>query len=433
MAGKTGMHRLTALQVQRAKGDLNDGGGLWLRFPRKRKGEPAWTFRYTGLKGRRETGLGVVERGSAALAGKSLTTARVEAEKARKLLLDGIDPIEHDKAQREAARRESDAKKAAATAEHMTLRRFARKYHEEHIEPVKSRKHAQQWINTIEQHVLPALLDAPIGDIQPLQLLDALVPVCRRVPPTGRRVFQRLGVLFDAAVLEGLRLGNPATPIKRELFKRAGPYEGGHHAAMPYALLPEFVKKLRAIEGTSARCMEFAILAPGRTIEALHAEWREIDVQARTWNLPGERMKNGKPHTVYLTDRGLAILEGQRGQSERFVFPTTWRYGEGDAPMSNMAMLMQLRRMTGVLKGKSKYTVHGFRSTFSDWAYEHSGMRGEVIEACMAHVEANKTKSAYLRTGFETDRRKLLRLWADYVESGALPTNVVPLPLARVA
>jgi hypothetical protein len=247
-------HLLSAIAVKNAvEGDLNDGEGLVLRL--KSTGA-SWVLRYTAASGRRrELGLGAADCASIEASGASLKRARKKADDARDLLDKGTDPIDARRAHREAERSKADVAKGAKKAAATTLLRYARAYHEKHVEPVRSDKHGKQWIASIEQHVPKALLDSPIDTISAVDLLDAMVPVLRKLPETGSRVYQRLSTIFDAAVIDALRPDNPATPIRRELRKRAGRRERASFAAMPYRQTPDFVEKLRKVEGNSARCL----------------------------------------------------------------------------------------------------------------------------------------------------------------------------------
>src|SRR5258708_29837097 len=145
------------------------------------------------------------------------------------------------------------------------------------------------------------------------ELLDTLVPILRKVPETGSRIYQRLATVFDAAVIDGLRRDNPATPIRRELRKRAGRRQRGNFASMPFRQAPVFIERLQVAPGNAPRCLQFTILTAARTAEALSAEWTEFDLQARTWTIPAVKMKCRERHVVSLCDRVLEILEGQAG------------------------------------------------------------------------------------------------------------------------
>lgn len=310
-------HLLSARQVQVAReGDTFDGDGLILRV---RDGTAAWVLRYTAPTGkRRELGLGGADRASIEEAGASLTRARKAADEARDELSRGIDPIDARRGEREAQRKAENQARAQADAAATTLRGYARIYHEKHVEPLRTVKHARQWINSIEQHVSAALLDTTIDRINAVDLLDELVPILRKVPETGSRIYQRLATIFNAAVIDGLRPDNPAAPICRELHRRAGRRERRNYSSMPYRKVPAFLQCLRDARGTSPRCLEFAILTAARTSEALTAEWAEFDREARTWTIPAAKMKCHERHVVFLSDR--ALEDGQEGLSRRFVF-----------------------------------------------------------------------------------------------------------------
>jgi integrase len=441
-------HLLTARHVQAAgEGDHSDGDGLYLRVKvdGKSTGTTAsWVFRYTAPSGkRRELGLGAADRGSQQAAGASLTRARKAADAARDMLAEKPprDPIDVKEQDREKTRKDDAAKKATAKSTATTLRRYARAYHAAHIEPIRADRHGREWLGSIERHAPASLLDTPIAAVTAIDLLDALVPVMRKVQDTGWRVYQRLGTVFDAAVIERLRPDNPAAPIRRELRKRAGRRDAGSHAAMPYRQVPGFVSDLRLRTGNAARCLEFTILTAARTGEALMAEWSELDLTQRTWTIPAAKMKNREQHVAYLCDRAVEILKGQAGQHARYVFPSI---AGNSRPMSNMAMLIQLQRMG--LWGKKvttqRVTVHGFRATFSTWANELAIARPDVIEIALAHSETDRVRRAYNRSQFLADRRTLLIAWGNYCAGlhvtrtdGSLVTDaaVIQFPTAQQA
>ena len=276
----------------------------------------------------------------------------------------------------------------------------------EHVEPPRTFKRAQQWINSIEQHVPASLLDMSIDRVTAVNLLDELVPIPRKVPETGSRIYQRLATIFNAAVIDGLRPDNPATPICRELHRRAGRRERRNFSSMPYRQASAFMQRLQEARGTSPRCLEFAILTAARTGQALSAEWAEFDRGARTWTIPAAKMKCDERHIVYLSDRALEILDGQEALSRRFVFPSL----AIRTPMSNMALLMTLRRL-----GAGAFTVHGFRSTFSTWANELGIAKPDAIEAALAHREENAVRRAYNRSQFLAERRALMTAWGNFL------------------
>lgn len=330
------------------------------------------------------------------MAGASLTRARKLADEARDRLDHGIDPID---ARRTERKREHDAaakERAQAMAAGTTLRSYAKAYHEKHVEPLRTLKHGQQWINSIEQHVPAALLDATLDRITALDLLDGLVPILRKVPETGSRIYQRLATIFDAAVIDGLRPDNPATPIRRELRKRAGRREKGNFPSMPYQQVPAFLERLQRAPGNSPRCLEFAILTAARTSEALTAQWAEFDRSARIWTIPAAKMKCRERHVAYLNDRVVEILDGQAEQSESFVFPSP---RSAEAPMSNMSLLMTLRRLAF-----KAITVHGFRTRREHRIPNPRPRKNPIEYCCSANRRGQSSLNVASQRGSSTSR-----------------------------
>ena len=419
------LHLLTARQVQGAgEGDHGDGGGLLLRV---RGASASWVLRYTSPTGkRRDMGLGIAHRGSTAQAGEALTAARDLAHRARELLRQGQDPITERDKHREGARTTETARKAEAAKSRLTLARAARDYHERTIESSRTAKHAAQWIASLENHVPAALWHAPIASITAPALLQALLAIKPhekarnltsgdKVPETLQRIRQRLDAVFEDGIFHGHCASNPAAAIRRKLRETMPRRKAGKFAALPFREAPEFMARLRASEGTAARCLEFAVLTAARTSEALLAEWSEIDMEAGAWLVPGERMKAGEPHLVHLSRRAVAVLEGQAGQHARWGFPSIMK-GYEDKPQSNMAMLAVLGRL-GV---RDKTTVHGLcRATFSTWANETAAARPDVIEACLAHEESNRVRASYNRATFNEERAALLAKWAEFLQHSA--------------
>jgi integrase len=420
------LHLLSAREVMNAgDGDHSDGGGLLLRI-RGSDRSASWVFRFTSPAGRRrEMGLGAAHRGNAQQAGATLTGARDQAHKARELLREGTDPIEARDKRRDDERQTEAASKAKRDRERWTLARCARDYHEREIEPNATRKHAAQWIGSLENHVSGALWHAPISAVTAPALLQALQDAeaherarnHRNLGETLRRVRQRLDAVFEDAAFHGRCSANPAAAIGRKLAK-ARPIKAGKFAALDYRAAPELVARLRAMPGTAARCLEFLILSAGRTSEGLLAEWSEFDLVEGTHKLPAERMKMGEPHVVYLPARAVSIVQAQIGQDTRWVFPSPKPRREGQGkPLSNMALLAVLGRL-GV---RDRTTVHGLcRATFSTWANETGAARPDVIERCLAHKESNRVRAAYNRAEFVDERRALLAAWATYLSRPAM-------------
>lgn len=422
----TGIHRLSARQVQTAPdGDHADGGGLLLRIA---GGNGSWVFRYTSPAGkRREMGLGKLVRNDLAAAGKSLTGARDAADDSRRLIREGKDPIEVRNTERERARQALEIKVEESRKAKATLARVARDYWERVIEPTRTAKHGAQWLSSLENHVPDVLWHKSIADVTAPDLLDFVADLQLKIPETASRIRQRLEAVFDDAEFRGVSTGNPARAIRRKLRETKKGRQRGAFAALPFAQAPEFLVELRKREGISARALEFAILTAARTGEVIGARWDEFDLEAGVWTIPGPRMKGGERHTVYLTPRAVEIVRGMQEFGQDFVFPSPDLDGSA---LSNMAMLTLLRRMD---KDRAT-TVHGLcRATFSTWAYETGAARADVIEACLAHREADRVKAAYNRAQFAAERAALLTAWSEFLDGKTAASNVVEFKPGKAA
>ena len=409
------LHRFTDADVRRLPDGMHsDGGGLVLHV----EGESRrWRFRYTREGQTRYVLIG-------AYPDRKLTEARAKAAECRRLLADGIDPkLEWER--RAASEREAaHATRVQEQREAATLEAVARAYHA-HVAKTLTEKHGREWLRSLENHAFPKLGAKPIADIKAADLLDVLLPLVADAPETGARIRQRLEAIFADAILREQCEGNPAAAIKRALrvkrIKR-------HFAAMDYAAVPAFIEMLHTSDrlGVSvALAFEFMILTAARTSEVLGATWAEIDEQRRTWTIAAERMKARQPHTVYLTDRALDILrevhklratdaDGKHKPGD-YLFPSPQR---ATRPLSNMAFLTALERLGlwGIdVDEAQRVTAHGFRASFSTWANEQHFPR-DVIEAALAHGEANAVRAAYNRAEYVEQRKRLAEAWAAFCE-----------------
>jgi integrase len=238
-----------------------------------------------------------------------------------------------------------------------------------------------------------------------------LQPVWSAIPETASRLRGRIENILDAAKAKGLMTGdNPARwrghlksllPARQRLTR-------GHHAALPYDDLPAFMAALRARQSLAALALEFVILTASRSGEVLNARWTEFDLAKAVWTIPASRMKAGQEHRVPLSARALAILKAlHQSRTGEFVFPGN----RTDKPLSSMAMAMQLRRMN-----RANITVHGFRSTFRDWASEQTSFPHETCEHALAHRISDKAEAAYRRGDQFDKRRKLMDAWTQWCE-----------------
>ncbi len=353
-------------------------------------------------------GLGKAERTTIAAAGASLKRARDQAHIQRQLLDAGKDPL----AQRRAARQVAKAEACAATekfkSDALTLCRAARDYHERVVEPKFTDKHSKLWIASLENNVPAEIWHKPIDQIMPVELFEAIAAVRRRIPETADKVRQRLDKIFDDAAFFGRCSTNPARIIRNKISEMPRGRREGHYAALPYSQVPAFVAALRKQPGTSARALEFAILAAARTGEVLGATWDEIDDRTGLWQVPADRMKGREAHLVFLTPTAQELLRGMRRLGGIHLFPSP---RDPRKPLSGMAMLEVLKRM----KYQTLTTVHGVcRASFSTWANETAAARPDVIEACLAHREVDRIRASYNRASFDIDRKALLLDWSHF-------------------
>jgi integrase len=400
--------KLTALAVSQPKrrGYYGDGGGLFLQV--SAGGAKSWVFRFKVDGKLREMGLGPTHT-------ISLAEAREKALGCRKARLDGRDPIDERKASRLAARL------AAATA--MTFKACAERYIAAHKAGWRNPKHAAQWPATLGTYVYPVMGALPVQAVDVGLVLKAIEPIWTTKPETAGRVRGRIESVLDWAAARGYRQGeNPARwrgHLENLLPKKSKVRRVQHHAALPYGEIAGFMVELRQQEGVAARALEFTILTAARTGEVIGARWSELDLNERLWTVPSDRMKAGKEHRVPLSAPALAILEDlAKVRESDFVFPG----GRHGRPISNMAMLMTLRRMK-----RDDLTAHGFRSSFRDWAAERTTFPAEVAEMALAHTVSDKVEAAYRRGDLFQKRRQLAEAWAKFCNTAPAAGQVVPI------
>jgi integrase len=407
---------LTARQVATigAPG-LHAAGGAPCLYLQVTHGGRSWVFRYKLAGKRRDMGLGPLDA-------IGLAEARQRAVDARKMVLTGTDPIE--------ARRTERATMALSAATAMTFKQCADAYITAHRAGWKNAVHAKQWPSTLEAYVYPVFGSLPVQAVDVGLVMKVIEPIWSTKPETASRVRGRVESILDWATSRGYRRGeNPARwrgHLENLLPKASKVRRVAHHAALPYADIAAFMTELRQQDGVAARALEFAILSAARTGEVLGARWPEINVGERLWTIPAERMKAGKEHRVPLSDAALAIIEAMSAiRSGDFVFPGA----SAGKPLSNMSMLMLLRRM-----GQGDLTVHGFRSCFRDWAAERTTFPSEVAEMALAHVVSDKVEAAYRRGDLFDKRRQIMDTWARYVDGIAEGSGtVVDMALQRAA
>ncbi|MEJ1156650.1 tyrosine-type recombinase/integrase [Prosthecomicrobium sp. N25] len=383
-----------------------DGGNLYLKVTGK--GAAKWTFRFMRDGRAREMGLGAYD--AAGVDGLTLAEARDAAADARKLLKKGVDPIEQ--------RRSDAAAKGVGRAAEQTFEAVAEMLVSSQESGWRNEKHRAQWRSTLRTYAYPVLGGTSIIRIDTESVLAVLQPIWTSKPETASRVRGRIEAVLSYASVRGWRSGeNPARwkgHLDHILPKRSKIARVEHHAALPWQDLPSFMSELRSRASTAARALEFTILAAARTNEALGARWSEIDLNGRVWTVPAARMKAGREHRVPLSEPAVALLKGmlplRPDTGDSYVFPGQRR----TSPLSSMSMLMLLRRM-----GRGHLTVHGFRSTFRDWAEEETSTPHAVSEAALAHTIGNKAEAAYRRGDLFKKRAELMEAWARFCSSAS--------------
>ena len=348
----------------------------------------------------------------------SLAEAREEALRCRKLLRDGIDPIEERRAKRAARLKE--------TISAMTFKACAETYIKSHAVAWKNPKHVKQWSSTLETYAFPVIGALPVDMVDTGLVMQVLDPIWREKTETASRLRGRMEAILDWATVRGHRKGeNPARwkgHLEALLPAKAKVAKVTHHAALPYQEISSFMSELRKRDGTAARGLELLILTATRTSEALGATWDEFDLTNKVWIIPADRMKAKNEHRIPLSEDAMAVLDGlQAHRQGRFVLP-----GQGGKrPLSNMAFLQVLKRM-----GRGDLTAHGFRSTFRDWAAEQTSYPSEVAEMALAHTVSNKVEAAYRRGDMFEKRRRIMDDWARYCRvhpTEVLADNVIKL------
>jgi len=391
-----GLNKLSVKAVAAAKepGLYGDGGNLYLQVADVDGKGPtkSWILRYMVAGRARKMGLGSVND-------FSLAEARERARQARQQLADGIDPIEARLAARDLARKEAD--------ENITFKAAAEKFIDAHELSWRNEKHRAQWRSTLKAYVYGSLGDRPVKAIDAALINGALASIWKKKPETASRVRQRI-----ERIIQWIKDGKPQPSAGKA--KRVK-----HHAALPWREIPAFMVELRSKKAVSAQALEFTILTAARTGETIGAKWDEIDLQAKVWTIPADRMKAGKEHRVPLSDRAIEILdEVPRENGSPYIFPGT----KAKSPLSNMSMLEMVRGM------RPNFTVHGFRSAFKDWASEATNHPNIVSEAALAHTVKDAVEKAYRRGELIEKRTRLMNDWAAFCTRPAVDRgNVVAL------
>jgi integrase len=387
-----------------------DGGGLYLQV--SASGARSWIYRFmiNGTAG--WMGLGPLHD-------VTLADARVAAFEARKLRRAGINPIKARNAALAASRLEA--------AKSITFKDAAERYMEGHKAGWRNAKHADQWRNTLSAYVYPVFGALPVQGVDVALVMKVLEPIWATKTETASRVRGRIESVLDWASARGYRLGeNPARwrgHLENLLPRRSRVQKVKHHPALPYGEVGAFMASLQRQQGIAASAFEFLILTACRTGEVIGARWGEFNIQEASWTVPAERVKAGRQHRVPLSPAAITVISAmqkvcatERGNG--FVFPG----GKQGRPLSDAAIWAVLKRT-----GRSDLTVHGFRSTFRDWAAERTNYPREAAEMALGHAVSDKVEAAYRRSDLFEKRRRLMDEWARFCRSGARAGKVVAI------
>lgn len=388
---------LTALKVKKAgPGKHADMHGLYLIV--QPSGTRSWMLRYQHKGRRRDFGLGPVHD-------VSLAEARVAAMDVRKMVRSGLDPVEQR------------GLKRPSRASRPTFEVVARKCYESLRKGWKDRRNAS-WISSFENHVFPLIGSKPVDTIDSKAALSVMEPIWLTIPDTAKKILQRIGAVLDYAHIKGM-IPQPMSlrSVRKGLPRQTRQVQ--HRQAMPYEDVPAFMAKLMSLPPSVGRdALKLTVLTATRSGEVRNAVWGEVDLDKAVWSIPAERMKMKEPHVVPLAPAAVALmrrlyeeqlaLDGEV-KSERLIFT---HYGV--RAISDVTMLKAIRDM-----GIEGTTVHGFRSSFADWAAEQTNIATEVVEKALAHKVPNAVEAAYRRTDFFAKRRTLMAAWGAFVAEQA--------------
>lgn len=385
-------------KVGRHTDDQTKGLHLWVKPNLQRY----WIFRYTFMGKREGISLGAYPE-------ISLKMARQRALEARLKVNKGVCPLKDKKA----------AKALVVKPKTPKFSDFALDYIERMRPKWRNKKHADQWVSTIRTYAFPILGQMQLDEIDTPHIQEVLIPIWLKIPESASRLRGRIEKILSAAITHKYRhASNPAIwkghlenlfPAHQESFK--------HHEALTYEELPDFMEKLKEIDGVSALALQFTILNASRTGEVLLGLRSEVN--GDVWTIPATRMKAKQEHQVPLCSRSLELLEISRSLDPECEY----LFSNKGKPLSNMSMLMMVRRIRNGL------TVHGFRSTFRDWVSEKTDHSPEVAEMALAHTISNKVEKAYRRGNLLERRRRLMQDWESFCINGNL-SNVVRLKVA---
>lgn len=399
---------LSAIEVRRLTepGFYAVGGVAGLHLQVTHSGARSWVLRAKVGAKRRDIGLG-------GYPDTPLSNARDRAREARDKILQGIDPVAERRAARSAL--------LAQQIRDITFAQCAAEVIKKKQAESRNAKHAQQWENTLKAYAYPMIGKMAVADVDLAHILKVLEPHWETKTETMTRVRQRIEAVLAWATVHGHRKGdNPARwkgNLDAILPKPSKVAKVKHHKALAIDEMGQFMANLRQQNGIAARTLEFTILTATRSNEVRGATWDEIDLPNKVWIIPAERMKAEKEHRVPLSKQAVTLLKDLHHHSDSdvvFVSPK-------GRQLSENAMTSVLKRMD------VSATVHGFRSTFRDWAAERTSYPHHVCEMALAHTIKNAAEAAYRRGDLMAKRARLMEQWAEFVDTKPTPGDVTPI------
>lgn len=404
------INKLSDRQVKAEKkpGRFADGNGLYLQV--SQSGAKSWLFRFMQDGKSREMGLGSTNT-------VSLAEARTTALECKRLLRDGIDPIND--------RNERLIKTKTEKNNILTFKHCATEYLKAHSASWKSDRHAEIWASSVKRYANPVIGEMPVNLVDRSHIMRVLDPIWRTKTETAKKLRGRLESILDWATVQDYRKGeNPARwkgHLDKLLPKPSEVSKVKHFPALPYQEINAFMDELRQREAPSAMALRLIILTATRSGELRGAVWSEFNLAEATWTIPADRMKAGKEHIIPLCAEAVSILQGLPRMANTDYLFTGAKSGK---PLSDVVFKKLMERM-----GRTDITTHGFRSTFRDWAAEQTSFPREVIENALAHRLKDKAEAAYFRSNLLNKRRELMNKWGEYTKRPpAQEADVVRLP-----
>jgi len=364
--------------------------GLYLSV--RNKTSRSWIMRINIAGKRKEIGLGSYPL-------VSLSDARDQARTIISQVKNGINPF---------TEKEKNKDKLLPKFK-ITFKQCAVEFVKLHQGTWRNDKHLLQWNNTLKNYVYPIIGEKSINEIGTKDLVLVLAPIWEKIPETANRVKGRLIKILEYAdaknlMDENFNIYKINTQLTKLLPQNKRKQLRKHHPAMPFEEIPDFIKKLRQLNSVGSLALEFLILTAARSGEVRLAKRDEIDIVNKIWIIPRERMKAGKEHRIPLSTRSIEILNKTPKFESNFIFPNS----KGGA-LSDVTLSKTLHQ---IIKG---FTVHGFRSTFTDWRAENTNYSNEVSEMALAHTIKNQTEASYRRGDLLNKRVSLMQDWADYI------------------